>query len=176
MPRHANVVNIPILVLAVDDRARTAVYLATMKKPAKLPHPPAKDYKRGWYDPVKMRIALYDAIKILATAKSTENYRVRMDRATYCLATFQPNDFPQRIRNRARMVLSARRRVAVEYPTDTLFHFEWLSPKERAALLEDLMALYEAVLIDIGRIEDNDYLYPDDRFPEKPIEDEHSEW
>src|SRR5437879_1741026 len=115
-----------------------------MKKPTKLPNSPAKDYKRGWYDPVKMRIALHDAIKILATAKSTENYRVRMDRATYCLATFQPKDFPERIRNRARMVLSVRGRVAVEYPTDTLFHFERLSPKERAALLDDLLALYEA--------------------------------
>jgi hypothetical protein len=67
---------------------------------------PAKDYKRGWYDPVKMRIALHDAVQMLASAKSNENYRVRADRATYCLAGFRPADFPERIRNRARMILA----------------------------------------------------------------------
>jgi hypothetical protein len=135
---------------------------------------PAKDYKRGWYDPVKMRIALHDAVQILASPKSGENYRQRAERATYCLAGFRPEDFPKRIRNRPHMVLALRLRVKHEYSTDVLYHFECLTSKERKALLEDIMALYEAVLIDIGRMEDNDYLYPKDRFPTNPIEDEFS--
>lgn len=136
------------------------------------PAMPAKDYKRGWYDPVKMRLALHDAVEILATPKHGENYRVRADRATYCLAGFRPEDFPERIRNRARMILAVRLRVMRMYGNDALYHFDWLSSKERRALLDDIMALYEAVLIDIGRIEDTDYLYPKDRVPTKPIDDE----
>jgi hypothetical protein len=44
----------------------------------------AEHVYRGWTDPVKACFALRDAVTIMATAKSTENYRVKMDRVTYC--------------------------------------------------------------------------------------------
>jgi hypothetical protein len=118
---------------------------------------------------VRAYIALGDAVKIMVTAKSTENYRVKMDRVTYCLCTLRPEDFPERIRNRARMVLGVRQRVAQEYPTDTLYHFERLTPKQRRALEGDIIALYEACLFDLGAMGDHEFMYPDDRFPQKKV-------
>ena len=50
---------------------------------------------RGWADPVKACLVLRDAVTIMVTAKSTENYRVKMDRATDCLCLFRPEDHPQ---------------------------------------------------------------------------------
>jgi len=127
----------------------------------------AKHMYRGWADPVKACIALRDAVTIMVTAKGTENYRVKMDRVTYCLCLFRPEEFPERIRNRARMVLGVRERVAQEYRTDTLFHFERLTPKQRRALEGDIVALYEACLFDLGAMGDHEFMYPEDRFPKK---------
>ena len=96
---------------------------------------------RGWADPVKACMALRDAVTIMVTAKSTENYRVKMDRVTYCLCLLSLEEFPERIRNRARMVLGVRERVAHEYVTDTHYHFERLTPKQRRANEGDIIAL-----------------------------------
>jgi len=113
----------------------------------------AEHIYRGWADPVN--------------AFSTENYRVKMDRVTYCLCLFRPEEFPERIRNRARMVLGVRERVAHEYDTDTLYHFERLTPKQRRALEGDIIALYQACLFDLGAMGNHEFIYPEDRFPIK---------
>jgi hypothetical protein len=78
------------------------------------------------------------------------------------LARFRPEDFPERIQGTP--ILALRLRVIREYPADVLYHFERLTPKRRKALLH--------VIVDIGSKEDNDYLYPEDRSPAKPIRDE----
>ena len=59
-----------------------------------------------------------------------------------------------------------RVKVARRYVTNSLFHFEWLTPRERRALIGDILALYEACLLDLGRSGDDDYFeiaYPKDR-------------
>ena len=126
-----------------------------------------KNGYRGWADPVKACVALRDAVTIMVTATNAENYRMRMDRVTSCLCKFRPDEFPERIRNRARIVLSVRERVAREYPTDRLYHFERLTTKQRRALKGDIIALYEACLFDLGAMGDYEFMYPNDRFPKK---------
>jgi hypothetical protein len=64
------------------------------------------------------------------------------------------------------MVLGVRERVAHRYVTDTLYHFERLTPKQRRALEGDIIALYEACLFDLGAMGDYDFMYPEDRFPQ----------
>ena len=118
---------------------------------------------------MKACIALRDAVQIMVTAKSDENYRVKMDRVTFCLCLFRPEEFPERIRNRARMVLGVRERVAQEYPTDTLYHFDRLTPKQRRALEGDIIALYEACLFDLCAMGNHEFMYPEDRFPKEAV-------
>jgi hypothetical protein len=114
---------------------------------------------KGWSDPVTQLLGLQDAVRIIMEGQG--NFRTRMDLATFALVFFRPEDFPERIRGRASKVLAVRRAVAVRYQTDTLFHFERLKPKERKALIADIMALYEACLIDIGRMgSDYEFMYP----------------
>jgi hypothetical protein len=94
-----------------------------------------------------------------------DNYRQRMDRATFCLAALLPRDFPERLRNRATAVLGVRRAVREDYGGDLcLFRFDYLTPKQRKALAGDIIALYEACLFDLGRQGDKyDFMYPKDR-------------
>jgi len=84
-----------------------------------------------------------------------------MTRATYPLVGLRPEDFPERIRGRATRVLAARGAHAKQYETDTLY-FEELSRKEFNTLVEDIIALYEACLIDIGKM-GYDFAYPEDK-------------
>jgi hypothetical protein len=87
-----------------------------------------------------------------------------MDKATYALVGLTPEDFPNRLRGRATKVLAVRSAVAQKYPTDTRYHFERLKPKERKALIGDIIALYEGCLIDIGKSGKYDcVVYPKDR-------------
>ena len=65
------------------------------------------------------------------------------------------------------MVLGVRERVAHKYPTDTLYHFERLTPKQRRALEGDIIALYEACLFDLGAMGDHEFMSPKDRFPKE---------
>jgi hypothetical protein len=64
-----------------------------------------------------------------------------MDNATFALTRWRADDFPERIRERARKVLSMRGAVRRDYPTDSLFHFELLTPRERRALMGDIIGL-----------------------------------
>lgn len=115
-----------------------------------------------WCDPVGTLIRLCTAVRVIA--RGQDNYRTRMDNATYALADLRPEDFPSRIRGRASRVLEVRRAVRQDYVTDALFHFERLSPKERAALLDDILCLYEACLLDIAADPDRKVVvYPNDR-------------
>jgi len=87
-----------------------------------------------------------------------DNYRVRMDKATFALAGNRATEFPERIRETAERVLSVRSAVREDYANDALFHFERLTVKERKALVEDIIILYEALLFDLGK-SDIDFVY-----------------
>jgi hypothetical protein len=103
----------------------------------------------GWSDPIGAFESLQTAVRRIARGK--DNYRVRMDEATYALVFLRPSDVPLPLRERVERIMSVRREVRVDYVTDALFHFERLSPKRRGELLSDILSLYEACLIDIGR-------------------------
>jgi hypothetical protein len=123
-----------------------------------------KDPYLGWIDPVGKLVAFRVVIKHLV--RRTDNFRVQMDKATYPLVVMQPDEFPERIRNISRKVLAVRSAVAKSYVTDTLFHFERLTPKQRKAFISDIVSLYEALLIDLGRMgDDYDFIYPKDIEP-----------
>jgi hypothetical protein len=116
---------------------------------------------RGWSDPVGKLEAFRVVIKYLVSR--TDNFRIRMEKATLPLVGMRPEDFPKRIRGRAERVLTVRSAVAVEYVNDTLWHFERLTPKQRKVLIDDLLRLYESLLIDLGRMgKDYDFIYPKD--------------
>lgn len=123
----------------------------------------AKDPKLGWTEPVSQYLSLATAVRILAE-KRGDNFRIRMDKATYALTRWRAEDFPERIRERARKVTTVRSAVRQDYETDCLFHFERLTPRERRALTGDIISLYEACLLDLGRSgQFADIVYPEDR-------------
>lgn len=125
----------------------------------------------GWNEPIGALDRLQTAVRIIARAKGNPRGRNKfsylMDRATFALTDLLPEHFPARIRGRANKVLSVRSRVRHQYGDsgDSVhFHFEWLSSKERDALISDILSLYEACLLDLGRMADyHDIVYPKDR-------------
>ena len=121
-----------------------------------------------WAAPVGQLEKLRTAVRVLAEGSGT--WRERMDAATLALVTMRSEDFPKRLRNRAARVLSIRRKVgSTSYVGGDYFHFEKLKPKERMRFVADIIALYEACLIDIGRTWPTwDFVYPEDVDP--PLE------
>ena len=117
----------------------------------------------GWTDPVGRLVKLQTAVRILAEGRGkTAN---RLEKATDALMLMQPEDFPAHIRNRASKVLSLRRNAAISGPSDETRYFDFhrLKPSERARFVGDLIALYKACLIDVGRTWPKwDFLYPED--------------
>jgi hypothetical protein len=77
------------------------------------------------------------------------------------------------VKSRLENISNARRAVRRDYPADTLFEFALLPPKERRALADDIFAMYEACLLDIGRMHERGGLagewyaimYPKDAAP-----------
>ena len=117
----------------------------------------------GWTDPISQHESLATAVQTLAEGRS--KFRDRMDEATFALTRWQAEDFPKRIRERARKVLSVRSAVRKDYTDACLFQFNLLTPKQRRALIGDIIALYTACLLDLGK-GDRDFaeiVYPEDR-------------
>jgi len=104
----------------------------------------------GWSDPIGKLVAFRIVIKHLLSR--TDNFRVRMTKATYPLVGMQPDEFPERLRRIATRVLAVRGDVAKPYLTDTLWHFERLTLKQRKAFIGDIVKLYEALLVDLGQM------------------------
>jgi hypothetical protein len=114
----------------------------------------------GWIDPVGKLQGLKTAVRIIMDGK--DNYRVRMDKATFAFAGYRATEFPEKIRETAERVLGVRSAVREQYVNDVLFHFERLTIRERRALIEDIIILYEALLFDLGKM-DMDFVYPENR-------------
>jgi hypothetical protein len=115
----------------------------------------------GWgSDHVGKLKRLQAAVKHLAEGKWTTSKR--LEKATSWLTGLQPAEFPQHLRNRASNVLSLRRKYVFHMGGDSYFHA--VKPSDRLKFIEDLLALYEACLIDLGRTwPDWDFMYPKDR-------------
>jgi hypothetical protein len=119
------------------------------------------DPKMGWMEPVGMLYALRSAVRALATGGG--KFQQRMEKATYALHNHQPGHFPPRLRNRATNVLSTPAIVRREYESGRAYwDYTRLTRKQRQTFIEDLLGLYEACLMDLGKMGEN-YLYPEDR-------------
>jgi hypothetical protein len=81
----------------------------------------AKPVSLGWTDPVSQHESLATAVRILAEGRS--KFSERMDEATFALTRWRAEDFPKRIRERARKVLSVRSTVREEYTGGCVFQF-----------------------------------------------------
>jgi hypothetical protein len=119
----------------------------------------------GWGgDHVGKLHRLQIAVSHLAQGKGKTSQR--LEKATYALIGLFPKDFPKYLQNRAENVLGLRLKYVFHAGDDS--YFNPVPPSERKRFTEDLLALYEACLIDIGRAgPDWDFMYPEDRQPPK---------
>jgi hypothetical protein len=123
------------------------------------------DYRLGWERPTDQLRSLRFAVKCLGKAwMSLSN---RLDLATRALV--YDRYVPERLKHRYENIMNARIAVAKGH----YFAFHLLSHKERRALANDIFALYEACLLDIGRMYEMggiatvpyDITYPKDAAP-----------
>jgi hypothetical protein len=84
----------------------------------------------------------------------------RLNKATYPLVDLFPRDFPECLRNRATRVLDLRERYVFYAGGESYFHR--VAANDKKHFTEDLLALYEACLIDFGHSPDAECLYPED--------------
>ena len=120
----------------------------------------------GWgSDHVGKLESLRAAIRELAGGGKV---RDRFDRATFCLVTYW--DVPQHLRPALKRIRDARRRCRHDItPSYAVFGFDTLSAAVRKQIVADLIALYEACLIDLGRTWPQwDFMYPTGDLIPKP--------
>jgi hypothetical protein len=113
------------------------------------------DYRLGWEDPFaqlnSLRVAVKELLALgLGPQEKGTGPRERFTQATSCLIRYR--GWPERLKCRRENISNARMAVRRDYPKDTLFHFERLTTRERRALADDIFALYEACLLDVGRM------------------------
>jgi hypothetical protein len=95
----------------------------------------------------------------------------RFERAASSLWKYRR--WPDRVKSRLENISNARGAVRRNYPTDTRFEFPLRPPKERRALADDIFAVYQACLLDLGRMHERGGLagewygimYPKDAAP-----------
>ena len=107
------------------------------------------DPNRGWSDPIGTFHRLQIAVRILASHESPR--KMRLDEATSALMDLIPQYFPKAIRERAERVLSVREKLRRDRDSNVgSFPFDLLKPKECAALIRDILSLYEACIFDMS--------------------------
>jgi hypothetical protein len=117
-----------------------------------------KDY--GWGgDHVGKLMRLQTAVRTLAEGRGKT--AERLQKATYSLVTLLPRDFPAHLRRRAESVLELRRKYVFHAGDES--YFRPVSPSVRLKFVADLLSLYDACLIDVGRSSPMlDFMYPKD--------------
>jgi hypothetical protein len=115
----------------------------------------------GWGgDHVGKLHRLQIAVHLLAEGRRKTAYR--LERATYTLVGLSPADFPEHLRNRATNVLGLRLKYV--FHAGDLSYFKPVRPTEKKRFVDDLLALYEACLIDLGRSWPQwAFMYPKDK-------------
>jgi hypothetical protein len=102
---------------------------------------------------------LQTAVRVLAEGRGRT--AERLENATYPLVMLSPRDFPEHLRNRATRVLGLRQKYVFFAGDESYFH--QVKPSDRVSFANDLIALYEACLIDLGRSWPQwDFMYPED--------------
>ena len=119
------------------------------------------DPNRGWSDPIGTFHRLQIAVRILASHESPR--KIRIDEATSALMDLIPQHFPKAIRERAERVLTVREKLRRDHDSDVgSFPFDLLKPKECAALIQDILSLYEACIFDMSK-EIKEIVHPDEQ-------------
>src|SRR5258708_4449044 len=110
-------------------------------------------------DHVGKLLKLQMALRVLAEGRGKT--AKRLEQATYKLVGLLPRDFPKHLRNRATRVLELRSKYVFHAGDESYFH--QVKPSDRIRFARDLLALYEACLIDLGRTWPKWYfIYPKD--------------
>jgi hypothetical protein len=144
-----------------------------------------EDPNLGWEEPIAQASSLRSAVKELLAIGLGPQERgnsgtivgvvlgvsERFERATSSLWKYRR--WPDHVKSRLENISNARRAVRRDYPTGAWFEFAALPPKERRALADDIFAMYEACLLDIGRMHERGGLagewytimYPKDAAP-----------
>jgi hypothetical protein len=114
----------------------------------------------GWGgDHVGKLDRLQTAVRILAEGRGKTTGRLQ--NATSSLVRLSTTDFPEHLRNRATRVLEFRGNHVFHAGDSSYFHP--VRPSDKTRFVHDLIALYEACLIDIGRGWPQwDFMYPRD--------------
>lgn len=114
----------------------------------------------GWGgDHVGKLIRLQAAVRSLAEGRGKTSER--LEKATYPLMGLFERDFPDHLRNRAKVVLELRSKYVFHAGDESYFH--QVKPSDRVNFATNLLALYEACLIDLGRSWPTwDFMYPVD--------------
>jgi hypothetical protein len=117
-------------------------------------------YDDGWGgDHVGKLLSLQTAVRHLAEGQGKT--ADRLQKATYALLRLFPEHFPEHLRHRATRVLEFCRKYVFHAGDESYFHPVKRGDKKR--FITDLIALYEACLIDIGRGWPQwDFMYPKD--------------
>jgi hypothetical protein len=119
------------------------------------------DPNRGWSDPIGTFHRLQIAVRILASHESPR--KIRIDEATSALMDLIPQHFPKAIREKAERVLTVREKLRRDHDSDVgSFPFDLLKPKECAALIQDILSLYEACIFDMSK-EIKEIVHPDEQ-------------
>ena len=119
------------------------------------------DPNLGWSDPIGTFHRLQIAVRILASHESPR--KMRIDEATSALMDLIPQYFPKAIRERAERVLSVREQLRRDNDSNVgSFPFDLLKPKECAALIRDILSLYEACIFDMSK-EVKEIVHPDEQ-------------
>jgi hypothetical protein len=119
------------------------------------------DPNRGWSNPIGTFHRLQIAVRILASHESPR--KMRIDEATSALMDLIPQYFPKAIRERAERVLSVREKLRRGHDSNVgSFPFDLLKPKECAALIRDILSLYEACIFDMSK-EIKEIAHPDEK-------------
>ena len=88
---------------------------------------------------------------------------MRIDEATSALMDLIPQYFPKAIREKAERVLSVREKLRRDHGSNVgSFPLDLLKPKECAALIRDILSLYEACIFDMSK-EIKDIVHPDEQ-------------
>ena len=121
----------------------------------------------GWgSDHIGKLLKLQKVVMILAKAsgKTTQ----RLNKATYILTGLFPRDFPEHVRQRAQNVLSLREKYVFHAGGDS--YFQQVPTGEYRKFVEDVLAIYDACLIDAGRLDEGlrSIVYPKDRKKKRP--------
>ena len=112
---------------------------------------------------VKLRACIED---LMGSGKIS----ARLEEATFGIVLLRDNEVPPRFKNAFRRVVEARLKCRVQYsPSHTVFDFQKLTPTERKGVIKDILSMYEACLIDIGRGWPMwDFMYPSGLSAGKP--------